>query len=109
MGDASTATASAATIGSISSFTVTNNGTGYTNTPFVIIKDATGRGAQGQAILGATTFDRVLVLDGGKNYTATPTVTITGGGGTGATATAAISSGEVTNVVINNGSSGYGA
>ncbi|WP_045114587.1 T9SS type A sorting domain-containing protein [Microscilla marina] len=109
VGDAVTATASAATIGSISSFTVTNNGTGYTNTPFVIIKDATGRGAEGQAILGATTIDRVLVLDGGKNYTATPTVTITGGGGTGATATAAISSGEVTNVVINNGGSGYGA
>lgn len=107
LGDAITATASAATIGSINSFAVTNAGSGYTGTPFVIIKDATGRGAEGKAILTATTIDKVMVLDGGKNYTAIPTVAITGGGGTGATATATISSGEVTNVVITSGGSGY--
>jgi hypothetical protein len=109
LGDAVNATASAATIGSISSFAVTSGGSGYTGTPFVIIKDPTGRGAEGEAKLTPTTIDRILVLDGGKNYTATPTVTITGGGGSGATATATISSGEVTNIVITNGGSGYGA
>ena len=93
LGGAATATASAATIGSINSFSVTNAGTGYTGTSFVIIKDATGRGAEGSAVLTATIIDKVMVLDGGKNYTATPNVTISGGGGSGATATAILKKG----------------
>ena len=86
---------------------ITNGGSGYTQTPTVII------GGHTNATLGAPTLNNgqvnlIPVLTGGSGYVTAPQVTITGGGGTGATATAVISqNGAITSIQITNPGSGY--
>jgi formylglycine-generating enzyme required for sulfatase activity len=74
------------------SFTVTNQGAGYTSVPDVIIDNegSGGAGASAVAVLrpGFPVVNEVLVVSSGSGYTSPPTVTLDGGGGTGATATA---------------------
>ena len=80
------------TVGEITSVTVSNGGSDYTGTPYIIITDPNGRGrgAAAKPILNNTTVSHITVIDGG-HYTAVPTVTLSGGLGSGsadATATA---------------------
>ena len=86
------ATCSAKVTGVISSFTLTNGGSGYLDFPFPVCT-LTGGGGTGAACETIESF--IGVLSGvfptnfGSGYTSAPTCTITGGdGGTGATCTA---------------------
>lgn len=77
-------------IGYITSYTVTNGGTGYGASTTVPVTITGGGGTQAQAYgitNGSGVVTSVVGVDGGVGYTTTPTVTI-GGSGTGATATA---------------------
>jgi len=76
--------------GSITSFTITTGGTGYTTAPTVTITDAAGSGSGATAVAGVLngSVTAIVVVNGGTGYIA-PQVTI-GGPGTGAAATAAI-------------------
>lgn len=82
----------------VKSITVTNGGSGYTETPTVTFSGGGGSGASATAtVSGGVVTEITLNRDSsGVNfykegtYTSPPTITITGGGGTGATATAEI-------------------
>lgn len=75
--------------GSISSFTVTAGGSGYTSPPTVVITPA--QGATATAVLTGGVVTSIIVNSGGANFVTAPAITFTGGGGTGAAATANIS------------------
>lgn len=111
-GGGSGSTATAIMAGTISSFTVTDGGSGYTIPPTVYVVSAgsatsgidnIGYGATGTAVMGVNTAD---VTAGGSGYTAA-TVAFSGGGGTGATATATVSGGAVTAITITGAGTGY--
>ena len=74
----------------VDSITVTNQGTGYTIAPTVLIVPAdgdTGSGATATAVLNSLGhIVAVTVTNSGSGYQATPTVMFDGGNGTGATA-----------------------
>lgn len=70
---------------SVGSISVGNGGSGYINTPQVIIKPApgdSGSGATARAYIGSGRVIRVEVTNPGSGYRQTPIVSITGGGGT---------------------------
>ena len=73
---------------------MTNNGSGYTEPPEVIISSSTGFGATAVAVLGegdtAGKVIRVDVINDGQGYQSPPVIEFTGGGGTGAAAEAVI-------------------
>jgi hypothetical protein len=73
---------------------MTNNGSGYTEPPEVIISSSTGFGATAVAVLGEGDASgkviRVDVLNDGQGYQSPPVIEFTGGGGTGAAAEAVI-------------------
>jgi hypothetical protein len=86
------ATCSAKVTGVISSFTLTNGGSGYLDFPFPVCT-LTGGGGTGATCETIESFIGVLsgvfATNFGSGYTSAPTCTITGGdGGTGATCTA---------------------
>lgn len=78
----------------ITSITLTNAGTGYTDAPTVTISGGGGKGAKAIAVLAQTSRQNgcplaaIILVAGGSGYTSAPTVTIGGGGGNGATAQA---------------------
>ncbi len=78
----------------VSSFTVTNSGSGYTAAPVVTISSPTqGNGATATATVSAGKVTALALSPtnlGGAFYTAPPTITFSGGNGTGATATATL-------------------
>jgi phage tail sheath protein FI len=107
--------------------TVTNQGSGYTNTeishPTVAVDDPTGFGAVLEANVSNGQIISIDVIAPGANYTS-PTITITGGNGTGATATvttvdvqepggiqptasAVLSGGAITAINLSSAGSGY--
>jgi len=92
--------------GSLTSFTVTNGGSGYTESPLVSIVGGGGIGATAQAVITGGRVTRILVEQQGSGYTSQPSVAITGGGGTGATAVANVR-GPISGVNITNFGSGY--
>jgi hypothetical protein len=85
------ATCSAKLTGVVSSFTLTNGGTGYNEFPFPICT-LTGGGGTGATCETIEAFNGVLsgvfATNFGSGYTSAPTCTITEGDGTGATCTA---------------------
>ena len=92
--------------GSLSSFDVIEQGSGYTESPLVSIVGGGGIGATAQAVITGGRVTRILVEQPGSGYTTQPLVSITGGGGTGATATASVR-GPISSVSITNFGSGY--
>ena len=103
-------------VGSVGVIGVTNNGTGYTTAPTVVISgyDQTG-GVQANAVAsltsGSNTVNYVSLVNGGSGYTngANLSVTFSGGGGSGASAIAGITSFATGTVYVNviSGGSGY--
>ena len=74
---------------------VTNQGSGYTTVPTVVITSSTGYGATATAIRGTSgaTLNKITgitVTASGTNYQTAPVITFTGGGGSNAAATAVI-------------------
>jgi len=90
--------------GAVTSFTITNAGSGYnvTNGALVSITGGGGIGATATALVQTVqgTIVSILITNGGSGYTSAPTVTITSDFGTGATATATITT--TTNVPVFN-------
>lgn len=77
--------------GFVQTISVTNGGTGYTQTPTVAISNSsTNDNATAFATVINGTVTAINIVNAGSSYTQTPTVTITGNG-TGATATATVS------------------
>ena len=74
----------------VGTITVTNQGTGYTIAPTVLIVPAdgdTGSGAEATAVLNSLgNIVSITVTKSGSGYRSTPTVMFSGGNGTGATA-----------------------
>lgn len=77
---------------SLSSITLTAQGTGYTSAPTVTISGGGGSGATATASIFGGKVTAISIANSGLGYTSTPTVTISGGGGSGATATAVLNS-----------------
>ncbi len=92
--------------GSLTSLDVTNEGSGYTESPLVSIVGGGGIGATAQAIVTGGRVTRILVEQPGSGYTSQPSISVTGGGGTGATANANVR-GPIQSVAITNVGSGY--
>jgi len=92
--------------GSLTSFVVTAEGSGYTESPLVSIVGGGGIGATAQAIVTGGRVTRILVEQPGSGYTSQPSVSVTGGGGTGAQATANVR-GPIQSVSITANGSGY--
>ena len=92
--------------GSLTSFVVTNQGSGYTESPLVSIVGGGGIGATAQAVVTGGRVTRILVEQPGTGYTSQPSVSITGGGGTGAEATASVR-GPIQSVNITAAGTGY--
>ena len=95
-------------VGSVGVIGVTNNGTGYTTAPTVVISgyDQTG-GVQANAtsslVSGGNTVGFVSLSNGGSGYTngANLSVTFSGGGGSGASAVAGITTFATGTVYVN--------
>ena len=102
-GTGATATATVGANGTVTGFTITDPGFGYTSATVSIT--GAGTGARANAVITSTgVVTGVTVNTPGSGYTS-PVVTITGGGATtGATATAF---GGVDAVTVSNGGSGY--
>lgn len=88
--------------GTITGFTITNGGHGYTSIPSISVVGGNGFGVQIEVTItgGVITSLTVSNGQGGVQYV-NPVVTITGGGGSGATATATASPDiNLTNFII---------
>jgi hypothetical protein len=134
----SAAAAAVLTSSAVSSFTITNGGSGYGSPPAVTIEaPASGTTAMVAAIVSNGMLTGITITDGGSGYTAIPSVSIaapgsivTGltlnnagsgytiapavtisapGAGTAATALATVSDGIVTGLAITSGGTGYTA
>jgi len=82
--------------GGISSIQVTNEGSGYTTPPVVLISG----NATAKAVLVGGRVNEILITNAGFGYTQVTDVTITSG--RNATATAVVNNGRITNIVVNN-------
>ena len=92
------------TPGVITGITVTNQGSGYTTNPSVLI---TGVGEDASATANIRgQLAGVTVTNNGRGYVTAPVVSLNGGGGTGASATANIT-GSVTSLEIIEAGSGF--
>ena len=105
-GGGSGAEASVVVNGGITSFVVTDGGSGYTSSPLISIVGGNGTGATAQAVVTNGTVSRILVDNPGTGYTTQPTIAITGGGGSGATATANVR-GPIKSISLTNAGEGY--
>ena len=76
--------------GSIVKVNITNQGTGYTTIPDVIVTGGGGKGAKLSAIVSNNKVTGVNIIDAGTGYNSAPTLTISGPTGTGATATTVV-------------------
>jgi len=85
-GSGSGAAASGVVSSGVTSYTMTNNGSGYTSAPLVTITSLTGTGATAVAVLdqGVNTVTPVIA---GVGYRSAPLVSQSGGGSTNATIT----------------------
>ena len=105
-GGGSNATATVTVNGSVDSFEVTAQGSGYTSSPLISIVGGGGSGASASAVVTNGAITRILVSNAGSGFTSQPSITITGGGGSGAAATANIR-GPISGVTLTGGGSGY--
>lgn len=79
--------------GFVSTFTVRNQGSGFTSIPTVTISPPpSGTTATAYATISNGVLTAVNLVNAGTGYLTAPTVTITGGGGSGAVVTSSISS-----------------
>ena len=105
--EGTSATASVAITGSVTSINVTNGGSGYTTQPIVSIVGGgatSGNQAFATAQITEGTVTGITIVNGGAGYTSVPTISISGGGGTGATAVA-VCRGPVDSInIVNTGS-----
>ncbi len=92
--------------GSVTSFTVTAGGTGYTAAPTVTLTGGGGTGATATATVTGGVVTAISVTAAGTGYTSAPTVGFTGGSGAGAAATATII-GAVSAIAVTAGGTGY--
>jgi hypothetical protein len=85
-GSGTGAAASGVVSSGVTSYTMTNNGSGYTSAPLVTITSLTGTGATAVAVLdkGVNTVTPVIA---GVGYRSAPSVSQSGGGSTNATIT----------------------
>ena len=96
LGITATATASIGT-GCIREIILSNDGSGYTSTPTVVISAAPSDGYTASAVAITTSVNNVTSIlrlemtNAGYGYTVPPTISFSGGGGTGAIATCSIS------------------
>ncbi|OJJ21437.1 hypothetical protein BKI52_12870 [marine bacterium AO1-C] len=97
---------SAATVNLTISNTI-SGGTGFTQTPTVLVSGGGGTGASGSAQLTATTFDRVVIFNGGAGYTDGTHSYSVPGGSPNATVEFVVSGGVITNVNTTSGGGGY--
>ena len=101
------------TANAVSSVSVVDAGTGYTNAANLTVTFSGGGGTNAAAVAQLLTFQtgtlQLVVINNGSGYTnaANITLSITGGGGTGATAVPIISGNVITSVVMTNQGSGY--
>ena len=88
--------------GEIKQVTVTNQGRGYLNPPYVLVEDSTGVGvAEVRAVLSGEVVERIDVIEGGSGFfPPVPTVTITSG--RNALATPIVTSGRITSIKVDN-------
>ena len=93
--------------GDVNLVTITAGGTGYTGVPTVSFSGGGGSGAAATATVANGAVTGITITNPGTGYTGAPTVTITAGGGSGATATATVANGLVTGITITNAGSGY--
>jgi hypothetical protein len=95
--------------GVVTSITITNPGSGYTNTPTIIIAPPPfpPRKATGTAQIVNGFVVGTKITDGGFGYDSPPAVLIVGGGGSGATGTATVQNGVITAITITSSGSGY--
>lgn len=93
--------------GEIVSVSVTNQGRGYLDPPYVLIEDSTGIGvATARAVLAGEVVESIEVTNPGSGFfPPVPSVTITSG--RGAKATPIITSGRVTSIVIDDAGEYY--
>ena len=114
-GTGATATATlgtGASAGTVTGFTITNGGTGYSSTTPPVITIAAPYGVQPTALtapataaaeLSGTAVGAITMTNRGNGYTSPPQVLLVGGGGTGATATATIFNGLVIGITVTSG------
>ena len=101
------------TSNAVTSVSVINAGTGYTNAANLTVTFSGGGGANADAKAQLLTFNTgtlsLVVINSGSGYTnaANITLSIAGGGGTGATAVPIISGNVITSVVMTNQGTGY--
>ena len=95
------------TLGTVSSVTITNAGSGYTSTPIVTFSGGGCTPVTSYDVVMQSGVAEVAIGNAGSGYTSAPTVAFSGGGGTGADATAVLQSG-VSSVELNLGSGGTG-
>jgi hypothetical protein len=93
----------------VTSVTLTEAGSGYTQAPTINFYGGGGSGASAVAsiVTFATGTVSIAVTNPGDSYTSAPIVSITGGGGTGASATAVISGNAIQTIVMTNPGTGY--
>lgn len=98
--------------GAITSFTILDQGAGYSSNPAVVVTREVSGLVSTDAGSGYTRVPQ-LAFNGGGAYTSPPTVVFRGGLGSGATATATVTntsgSNRVTGITITDGGSGYSA
>ena len=113
-GDATNAkNAVATTTGSVSGINLTSAGSGYSNSPDIILSAPDADGgvqATANALIFGGGVTSITLSDAGTGYTSTPSVNVVpaaGDTGTGAAATAQLSGAGVTSVNVSAGGSGY--
>ncbi len=92
--------------GSVTTFSISSNGSGYTSQPNIYYKGGTPNCVDGTLSISGGIITAASISNGGIGYTSVPLIAIVGDG-TGATATATIANGIITAITITSGGSGY--
>lgn len=76
--------------GSLSGFSITNGGSGYSSVPAIVLTGGGGSGAAAKAGIVGKVLTSISITSAGTGYSGPPNVSVVGGGGFGAQATAFI-------------------
>lgn len=91
--------------GAVSSFTITETGSGFTTVPTVTVSN--GSGATAEAVLTETTIDTTTITDPGSGYSYANIEFVGGGAYIPAQADAVIAGGELVDIIITDPGAGY--